>query len=578
MHPALEGETLPTWWRSLKSTPQLVDWFLVPALLAGFFLLADRRLAILFGTVVALSSTLVAARFQALSLLPLLGTAALAGALALSLDGLVRRRWSRPAKLLAWSLCLGTLAFQFAATVDLARARSYVDAWREDALAKIQSTADEVAHGGVDTEVFVLAPRAEVAGFAAFGPDLARALAPPFAHSTVHATVVADESNLASALEARREDPRFERRALLVLGSANNDMDLARLMTPGADETLGPEQQRAAINSQTTDEQDPNDVPSSSILKDAPGAPTKTGSKPNSPRPPTAPTRLDPLVTLRPLRPGWIGAGLLSAERAAPNGQGRWVFSSGVPAHAIGALSLDLPAAGLRGRVTLEFGASATAAHRKLWFDLDLPPGLAGAPPQRVELPLPQTVEWLLGPPLLGVTFFATGTPSETPTGEAHAPESTVLAFDLAPRVLAHATRPSLLEPAPNTLFDLSRTAAAPALHAYLDPSLPRPGRFTLELNLEMEDGQLELSATGPVPPGASGELRLVPQTLGPRDPALASARRPWTGYLATGLSQSLERAGAEGTLTLWLTFQGPGDLDLGRTPPQVGRFQATLP
>ena len=337
------------------------------------------------------------------------------------------------------------------------------------------------------------------------------------ARSTVRANVVADESDLAAALESRREDPRFERRALLVLGS------------PG-------------------------------VAADPP------------------PGHLAPLVTLRPLRPGWIGIGPLSAERATPNGQGRWVFSSGVPAHAIGALSLDLPAAGLRGRVTLEFGASATAAHRKLWFDLDLPSALAGAPPQRVELPLPQTVEWLLGPPLLGLTYSARQDPSETPTGEVSVPEPAALAFDLAPRVLAHATRPSLLEPAPNSLFDLSRTAAAPALHAYLDPSLPRPRRFTLELNLETEDGQLELTATGPVPPGASGELRLTPRTLGPRDPALASARRPWTGYLATGLSQTLERAGAEGTLTLWLTFQGPGDLDLGRTPAQVARFQATPP
>jgi hypothetical protein len=479
----------------LLPTP-LVQLALTALVTAGFFLLSDRRRAILILVLLALGAPKLAG-LPGGDAATMLGGVALAIALAISSAGLLEAGLTLPRRFGAVALGLALVLATLTPTFELERAASRIDTWRQASLETIQRTADEVARDGLDTEVFVLAPPARLAGLPALGPGLALALAPPFSSATVPVRVLPDESSLLEALDKRRGDPAFLTHALFVLGASEAAVPLA------------------------------------------------------------------PIEPLAPLRPGWKPPRPGARPLAQLEGPGTWRFSPPVPAHALGALSLPLPKGGLSGRLTLDLGETLTGAHETLAFDLAIPPPPSGSRADHVELLFPATLAFRLSAPLVGLHFDGAWTSPSLPT------------------ILAVVTRPSLLEPAPGTRLDLSRSASPPRLHIALDPTLPRPSRFELGLDVAVPGGTLELSASGPVPAGLGGDLWLTPTHLGPRAPELAMARSSWQTFLATGLSQSLERAvgtGGTGPLTLWVHLFGPGGLDLGSTPPQVHSFLATPP
>jgi len=276
-----------------------------------------------------------------------------------------------------------------------------------------------------------------------------------------------------------------------------------------------------------------------------------------SPADPSPAAELPPLAQLAPPRPGWTPATPGARPIPKRNATGDWTFTPPVPAHGAAGLGIELPATGLKAQITLQFGDPLTATSHELSFSTDVPKAKAGSPQNRLELALPADLSLLLGPPLVSI--------HTEPQGALLGP----------PTILRTLTRPSILEPAPSQPLDLSRGSQPPTLHVVFDPTLPRPSTFSLHLNVAVPGGQLELTAQGPVPSGLGGDLTLTPTTFGPRQTLPGMPRQSWSSYLATGLAQSLERAGGAGTVTLWITLNGPTTLT---TPQQVHSFLATPP
>lgn len=239
-------------------------------------------------------------------------------------------------------------------------------------------------------------------------------------------------------------------------------------------------------------------------------------------------------------------------------------FDQPIPAHLVPGVSVRFMPGAFQGYLVAEFGDPLSADHRTQHLALKLPAGAVAPNPEQpfeVHFRLARHAEALSGPPLTAIEVRPSATQPER-----------IELLDVT--IEAHAPVAQFMRPQPGDRWDLRAGAAPPTLRAVLTAGNVPLERF--ELDLEIATGpdaaaktwQLQLS--GSLLADANGVVRLMPQTFGPSDPKLASARSTWSGFLANGLALALAEASPQGTdlgAHVQARIYGPGDLWLAETP-----------
>lgn len=257
------------------------------------------------------------------------------------------------------------------------------------------------------------------------------------------------------------------------------------------------------------------------------------------------------------------------AIHAEPVAKHELRFSPPLPVHHVMGLQVAFRYGAYRGTLVVHLGDPLSADHRTVELVIDLPENpdptfelIPGEPyvssDRAVYVPLPSDAEALFGPGIHGVTFEGEG-----PELVRCRPES------VPPRVGMH-------EPLPGWELDMTPGAPQPRFRTNYWGGWLEAERCELDFKIfapeRRADGTREtwdLLALGPVlSTHAQGYAEPGPMTLGARDPALASARRPWQEFVAEGLGQQLARRGALLDAELRMHLYGPGDLLIGTTDP----------
>ena len=534
-------------------------------LVAGFFLLRGTRRAILVTMLLGVLFSAAASILPASAimnfpedvaptrpetLLPLL---VLAGGLGLIGAAAYERLRESKAKFLPVLLSGLMLASTIDSTVHVARTEARADHWRGVSIAEIQDTvrsAIEKGPGGKNTLTLVLSPPLNVGGIAGLGRDLSLALAPPFQNSKIEILASYEEEHLFHLLNHQRStDPGFARKAIQLMQPSTR---------PSDEDVI-----RGALGS-------PKPAPLSPLPRYQSSTPLRLGWQ--------APlTAGDSPVGLT-AEPASISE-LSSAGEPSPSGQeptAAWRFTPAVPAHALSAVSITVPAEGLRGVLRLHLFNSREPGLRE--YPIHFAPRSPGSAAVQHVVDLKLSLLDHLASPMR----FLSWEPAE---GTSHD------ASNLAPTLIDWRHSPSLLEPGTDFALDLSEDALPPKLHITLPASTVTPEFCDLEIRLfiprlvlEAKAGELnagsssiEVSARArPASPGR-GELFATPSLLGPADATGApkpSLVAPYHTYLNKGLRQALIREeAATGLLHMRVHLRGPSGMDLGTTPWQSAHF-----
>ena len=540
--------------------------------LGGFFLLRGVRRAILVTFLMALLFAFLAqlgaagSIFQSpndvtptqLEALPSLLVSV--GCLGLILSASIRSLQRSKFRLLPQVLTSFLVVLAIDSSVHIARCEDLADTWRRGNLEQIQASASnaiEFGPGGQNTITCILAPAQTLGGIPGFGPLPGLAFAPPFQAFRLEVLSAPTEEQLLNQLnELEQRNPRFARNAVQLLVQR----DAPTLKPPGqAEATTMLEQAGSLARSASLPRYE-----LFSPLRLGWQAPPSAGDNPVG-------TTGEPIALVN-----------LPVDRAQPSPRGdntlpvprpvaAWLFKPGLPAHALGAIQITIPPTGLEGTLSIpKVSESGLARRYPIYFPPRTPMGSTVLHTINLDLGLLEK----FGEPLRYLSWLSTDPASATP--------------DLKPTLVKWQHAPSILEPGPNFVLDLSPGAAPPQLHITLPATAATPEFCDLELRflLPAQDdsseppvpaGYLAATARGkPQSPGP-GELFFTPRTLSatlPSGEPNPNLQVPFQTYLATGLRHSLQkRAATTGPLEMRVHLRGPQGMALGTTPWQSARY-----